>query len=304
VYAGAGQGELAGAGGVRGAELGSHVRDRPPGAQESGGFCEFVASFLPGTQTQPGRITAIRRFFSDNQTRTNVSVAVVSYGTNPSVIPFTPTTSGVPMGVAALQSTLGGSSNLQGALEATKQLIEQDVQNTAASIRARSRYVVVVLSTGIPYPRCSSNDTLATYASASNPSLVWADSAGSSTYCNSVMPGDNDFITGFTAGGDLNQNEQLFGLVDGMLELDAQYGLGDVRVFTRLLMNEANLNACGPLCRDLLGPNSFADSRSMGTWLLTQFAARGQGTFVDPGTPAMLSFSGIDTSEFTTFCAP
>jgi hypothetical protein len=47
-------------------------------------------------------------------------------------------------------------------------------------------------------------------------------------------------------------------------------------------MNEANLNACGPLCRDLLGPNSFADSRSMGTWLLTQFAARGQGTFVDP----------------------
>jgi hypothetical protein len=83
VYAGAGQGELAGAGGVRGAELGSHVRDRPPGAQESGGFCEFVASFLPGTQTQPGRITAIRRFFSDNQTRTNVSVAVVSYGTNP-----------------------------------------------------------------------------------------------------------------------------------------------------------------------------------------------------------------------------
>jgi uncharacterized protein YegL len=73
------------------------------------------------------------------------------------------------MGVAALQSTLGGSSNLQGALEATKQLIEQDVQNTAASIRARSRYVVVVLSTGIPYPRCSSNDTLATYASASNP---------------------------------------------------------------------------------------------------------------------------------------
>jgi hypothetical protein len=46
------------------------------------------------------------------------------------------------------------------------------------------------------------------------------------------MPGDNDFITGFTAGGDLNQNEQLFGLVDGMLELDAQYGLGDVRVFT------------------------------------------------------------------------
>lgn len=277
----------------------------PPGSQESAGFCEQVASSLPGTQTTPGRISAIQRFFSDNKTRTNLSAAIVSYGTNPSVIPFTPVTQGVPSGVSTLQSTLGKGSNLQGALEATKALIEQDVQSTAASIRARSRYVVVVLSTGVPFPRCSSNDALSMYASAANPALPWADSLGAGTYCNGVMPTDPDFITGFTAGGDLNQNAQLFGLVDGMLALDAQYGLGDVRVFTRLMMNDANLAACGPLCQDLFGPNtSFADTRSMGTWLLTQLATRGQGTFVDPGTPSMLSFADIDTSEFTTFCGP
>lgn len=277
----------------------------PPGSQGSAGFCEMVSSFLPGTQTQPGRITAIQRFFSDNKTRPNVSAAIVSYGTNAAVIPFTPVTLGVPNGVGQLQSNLAKGSNLQGALEATKALIEQDVQNTAASIRARSRYVVVILSTGVPFPRCSSNDSLGTWASAANPALVWADSAGAGSYCNTPMTNDPDPITTFTAGGDLNQNAQLFSLVDGMLALDAQYGLGDVRVFTRLLMNDANLAACGPICQDLFGVNtSFADTRTMGTWLLTQLATRGQGAFVDPGTPSMLSFSSVDTSEFTTFCGP
>lgn len=277
----------------------------PPGSQGAPGFCEQVVSSLPNTGTTPGRISAIQRFFSDNKTRPNVSAAVVSYGTNPSVIPFTPVTLGVPNALGGLQSNLAKGSNLQGALEATKALIEQDVQNTAASIRARSRYVVVILSTGIPFPRCSTNDSLAVYASAANPALTWSDSLGAGTYCNSVMPNDPDFITGFTAGGDLNQNAQLFGLVDGMLGLDAQYGLGDVRVFTRLLMNDANLAACGPICQDLFGDNtSFADTRTMGTWLLTQLATRGQGTFADPGTPAMLSLSSVDTSEFTTFCGP
>ena len=277
----------------------------PPGSQGAAGFCEQASTFLPGTQTQPGRIAAIRRFFADNASRPNVSAAVVSYGMNASVIPFTPTTQPVPTAVAALQGALANGSNLQGALEATKTLIEQDVQNTAESIRARSRYVVVILSTGIPYPRCSSNDSLAVYASAANPALTWADSSGAGSFCNLDMPNDPERLGTFTAGGDLNQNAQLFGLVDGMVALDAQYGLGDVRVFTRLLMNDANLAACGPICQDLFGVStSFADTRTMGTWLLTQLATRGQGTFADPGTPAMLSLSSVDTSEFTTFCGP
>lgn len=277
----------------------------PPGSQGAAGFCEQAAASLPNVGTVPGRISAIQRFYSDNKTRPNVSAAIVSYGTNPSVIPFAPVTLGVPSAAGALQSMLGKGSNLQGALEATKALIEQDVQATATSLRARSRYVVVISSTGLPFPRCSSDDALAMYASVANPGLVWADSVGAGTYCNSVMPNDPDFITGFTAGGDLNQNAQLFGLVDGLMGLDAQYGLGDVRVFTRLLMNDANLTACGPICQDLLGVGTTpADARTMGSWLLTQLATRGQGAFVDPGTPSMLSFSSIDTAEFTTFCAP
>jgi hypothetical protein len=273
----------------------------PPGSQGTGGFCAQVQPSLPGAGTEAARFATIRRFFSDNANRPNVSAAVVSYGENPTVFPFSATSAGAPAGLGTLATNLERASNLQGALTATRQLIEQDVLSTPASIRARSRYVVVVLSTGVPFPRCSSNDGLSSYASAANPSLTWADSVGAGDFCNIVTP---DVITGFTPGGDLNQNAQLFGLVDDLLAFDTQYGLGDVRVFTRLLMNDANVMACGPICQDLFGRQSLSDTRTMGTWLLSQLATRGQGSFVDPGTPAMLNVSTIDTSEFTTFCGP
>lgn len=274
----------------------------PPGSQAQPGFCEMIGPGLtPPGVTRPARATVIDSFLNANRARTNFSAALVSWGENPQVVPFVSGADpSLRIALAELQSTLKRGSNLQGGLEAAKALIEQDVLTTAASVRARSRYVVVVLSTGVPYPRCAANDSMTEYASASRPELVWADSPGATTWCN----GQNPEVLGFTPGSNLNQNAQLFAAVDGMLALDTQYGLGDVRVFTRLLMNDANLAACGPLCQDLFGPQSLADSRAMGTWLLTQLAQRGQGTFVDPGTPSNLNLSDLDTSEFTTFCAP
>lgn len=274
----------------------------PPGSQGQAGFCETVASSItPPGLTRPVRVSVIDTFLNANRARTNFSAALVSWGENPHVVPFVSGSDpSLRIALAELQSTIQKASNLQGALEAARGLIEQDVLTTAASVRARSRYVVVVLSTGVPFPRCAANDMMAEYASATRPELVWADSPGAGTYCN----GQNPEILGFAPGSSLNQNAQLFAAVDGMLALDTQYGLGDVRVFTRLMMNDANVAACGPICQDLFGPQSLADTRAMGTWLLTQLAQRGQGTFVDPGTPSSLTLADLDTSEFTTFCAP
>ncbi|MDP1917177.1 MAG: hypothetical protein Q8L14_13130 [Myxococcales bacterium] len=274
----------------------------PPGSQAQPGFCEMASSmFTPPGQTRPARATVIDSFLNANRARTNFSAALVSWGENPHVVPFVSGSDpSLRIALAELQSTLQKASNLQGGLEAAKALIEQDVLTTAASVRARSRYVVVVLSTGIPFPRCAANDSMTEYASATRPELVWADSFGATTWCNAQNPE----VLGFAPGSNLNQNSQLFAAVDGMLALDTQYGLGDVRVFTRLLMNDANIAACGPICQDLFGPQSLAETRSMGTWLLTQLAQRGQGTFVDPGAPSNLTLADIDTSEFTTFCGP
>lgn len=274
----------------------------PPGSQAQAGFCEQIAGQItPPGLTRPARVSVIDSFLNANRARPNFSAALVSWGENPHVVPFVSGSDpSLRIALAELPSTLQKASNLQGGLEAAKALIEQDVLTTAESLRARSRYVVVVLSTGVPFPRCAANDMMAQYASPTRPELVWADSAGAGAYCN----GQNPEILGFTPGNDLNQNAQLFAVVDGMLALDTQYGLGDVRVFTRLLMNDANVATCGPICQDLFGPQSVADTRAMGTWLLTQLAQRGQGTFVDPGTPSNLTLADLDTSEFTTFCGP
>jgi len=274
----------------------------PPGSQGQAGFCEMIApTITPAGLTRSARASVIDSFLNTNRPRPNFSAALVSWGENPRVVPFVSGSDpSLRIALAELQSTLQRASNLQGGLEAAKALIEQDVLTTAESLRARSRYVVVVLSTGVPFPRCAANDMMAQYASAARPELVWADSPGAGGSCNDQNPE----ILGFTPGSNLNQNAQLFAAVDGMLALDTQYGLGDVRVFTRLMLNDANVAACGLICQDLFGPQSLADTRAMGTWLLTQLAQRGQGTFVDPGTPSNLTLADIDTSEFTTFCGP
>jgi hypothetical protein len=274
----------------------------PPGSRPQSGFCEQYGPTPAGTI--PGRISLINRFFADNANRTNLSVAVVSWSASSRVLPFRPVSSGPPPELATQQNTLGMASNLQGALATTRTLIEQDAQGTASTLRSRTRYVVVLLSNGVPFPRCSANDALTSWASPTSPDGIWQDSTAAGSYCNEVPPTEADVLDNFITGGNLNQNAQLFSLVDDLVGLDTTYQLGDVRLHSRLVLNEAHIEACGPICGDVVGGLPISSVRGAGNWLLTQLALHGQGTFVDPGTPAMLSMQGIDSSEFTTFCTP
>ncbi len=271
----------------------------PPGSTGTSGFCEQIAS--SGGATMPARVRAVRTFLAANRERTNVSVALVSWGLNASVVPFT-TAAMLETRLAALQSELVSGANLQAGLNATKRLIEADVLQTAQSLRPRSRYAVVVLSIGIPFPRCAANDALPIYANAGTPELVWADSPGSGTWCNEPQP--ELLGVDFGAGGDLNQNTQLRQAVANIVALDSVYGLGDVRVHTRLVLSAQAIAQCGAICGDILFGLSVAEARAVGTYTLGQLSQYGQGTFVDPGEPSGLeaTMASIDTTEFTTFC--
>lgn len=269
----------------------------PPGSNGTPGFCEQLG--LDGNPTTPGRVRAMRAFLDANRARTNLSVALVTWGLNATVVPFGAPAALDPI-LPTLQSRLEGTSNLQAALLATKRLIEADVMQLADSLRARSRYVVIVMTPGVPYPRCSSNDALALYANAGNPELVWADAAG--TFCNEPQP--ELLGVPFAAGGDLNQNTQLRQAVADLVALDAVYGLGDVRLHTRLVLSANAVTQCGPICQDTINGFSPAEARAIGTYTLGQLAQVGQGSFVDPGEPSGLeaTMASIDTAEFTTFC--
>ena len=117
-----------------------------------------------------------------------------------------------------------------------------------------------------------------------HPELTWADSLGAGDFCNLIDPDGPDAITGFVPGTDRNQNYQLFSYVDQLMELKQQYNVGDIRLHTVLLFNEAGGAApAAPICQDIYGvyPNTApaeypAAAKKIATWLLQQMAAAGQ----------------------------
>lgn len=272
-----------------------------PGSTGTMGFCEQYAP--PNLPALAGRYRAIKDFVDANAARTNVSVALVTFGLTPEVIGFGPGADLVPQ-LAPQQARLTSGSNLPAALGAARSLIDSDAQTLTATVRARTRYAVVLLGTGALYPRCARNDSLPVYASAVNPELVWADSPGAESWCNDPRPNEPEPLgpDAFYPGGDLNQNAQITGAVNRLLALDLQHGLGDIRVHARRVLSESAITACGPICNDVLGPGSLAETKVIADYTLNLVAQTGQGTYANPGEPSSLEVTSIDTSEFTTFC--
>jgi hypothetical protein len=277
------------------------VADDPGTEPRSPGFCLTVDPAIDAGSTS-GRVQALLAFQAA-QLDSGVAAALAPFDVIPRPIP----SQGIPYASAltstqiqGLQTGLGTGSDLQGALQWAAEAIVQDMLLPPAELRARKRYEVVVLSDGIPSPRCSANDGLSSYADAGNPSGVWADT---SPYCNTGSVGacsdagtdsqGNPCIPGFADGGDRNQDFQLFSLVDELVGLAVQNGAAGVRVHTRLLFDSAAFAQCAGICAAAYNPESVSDARSIGVWTLQQIAARGNGTYGDPGDPHALSLSDL-----------
>jgi len=268
----------------------------PPGSQGIAGMCEQLAAQLP-LPLIPGRVNAMAGFYEHNGPRPNLSVSILSFHTSSLATAFEAASSGPPPFLWNLQNSLGKASDLQGGLEAAETLLAQDMEATTAELRARTKYVVVLLSRGVPFPRCSVNDSLLSYASPSDPSGVWADSPGAEEFCNTGgIPEDS--LPGFVPGEDRNQNWQLISAVERIVNLKDRFGVGDVRVHTALLFDSETMASC-PICQDIAYGTA---GRNIGRYTLEQLALHGQGTFIDPGLPQQLTLDGVDTSEFPHFC--
>lgn len=282
----------------------------PPGSQESNGFCEQAAAAANVTgATVPSRVRSMNGFLTALQSRPEASAAVVPFETNvkgayPAFGFARPADGNLRVRVQALQTELGKHANLQGALAYARTVVERDVLMLSDAERARTRYTIVVLSTGVPSPRCSRNDLLMPYASAAHPELVWADT--DTTFCNDLTADIPPYerISTFVPGTSVNQNSQLFDLADDFGAMKRWYGLAGVSLHTRLLLSESNLMQCGAVCDGhLTNGLNVQDTRTVGRYVLSELARRGGGTFVDPGEPANLSLMDLATMEPTTFCA-
>ncbi len=308
-------------------QSGSMCVSDPPGSQASSGFCERFAMAVPPTTTQPARVRALNRLLDQFSNQDNVQVALVPFETN--VKGTWPQAAGADaqrfarpnqelrQRVQSLQSELGKGTDYQGALAYAYGLISSDmgeVQKNNPELLPRTRYVVVFLTDGTPFPRCSGNDDLTQYADFLNPEFTWEDSVGAGDFCNQIDPDDPDAITGFVAGTDRNQNYQLFSYVDQIIELKQQFNVGDIRLHTVLLFNEEAVRLCGPICQDLYGryvtfpgrvpvANGPAAAKKIAAWTLQQFALRGNGVyqeFNDFNGIGQLSLGALDYSSLAS----
>ena len=215
--------------------------------------------------------------------------------------------------MANLQSQLGKGTDYQGALSYAYTLIADDIALTNQSNPEqlpRTRYVVVFLTDGTPYPRCAGNDSLSTYASPDSPELLWADSSGSGDFCNQIdPPGMPAIVTGFVKGTDRNQNYQLFSYVDQLMQLRDAYNIGDIRLHTVLLFNEDAVRNCGPICQDIYGtypgvtPAAYpAAAKKIASWTLQQLAQRGNGVYQEfvNGNIQALGLGALDYSSLAS----
>lgn len=305
-------------------QSGSMCVSDPPGSQEVGGFCQQIASLVvPPGVTEPARVRALKKLLQQFATQPNVSVSLVPFETNVKN-PYPPSTgagtsrftpannAGLLSALGNLQSTLGKGTDYQGALSYAYTVIADDIAITNQNnpqLLPRTRYVVVFLTDGTPYPRCAGNDSLSTYASPDFPELLWADSSGSGDFCNQLDPPGPPILTGFVKGTDRNQNYQLFSYVDQMMELRDAYNIGDIRLHTVLLFNEAAVAACGPICQDIYGtypgvaPAAYpAAAKKIATWTLQQLAQRGNGVYQEfvNGNIQALGLGALDYSSLAS----
>jgi len=316
-------------------QSGSMCISDPPGAQEKPGLCEQLAAtgVIPPGITEPARVRALKKlvdqFKAQNQAGANVQISIVPFETNvKNAWPAQGTKPrfGNPQDLPAsytgsLQSTLGKGTDYQGAMAYAYDLVAKDMDDVQANSPEelpRTRYVVVFLTDGTPYPRCAANDNLTgcgpgatdCYADPSHPERIWSDSASAGDFCNLVDPSSPDQITGFTAGTDRNQNYQIFSFVDRLMDLKQQHNIGDLRFHTVLLFNQAAVQACGSICTDIYGVYPTvaqsqypAAAKQIATWTLKRMAERGNGVYQE-FVNSDIQGLGLGALDYTSLAAP
>lgn len=295
--------------------------------------------YKPNKQTHPNHTYTLYQLLNQFQNQPNVQAALVPFETK--ISGAYPDTGFSPINdsnydtwverINDMQGSLGQGTDYQGAFAEAYDRIATDIQASPKSLLPRTRYVVVFLTDGTPFPRCAANDCApsADYASPTQPDLIWPDSPGagcvpppdpictdkyyddSNCFCNT----DQNAIdqTGleagtFSTGTDRNQNYQILDLVDRIMQLKDKYDIADIRVHSILLWNAGNIATLTlPEQQDLFGDmGSVADpvaaAHDVAEHLLREIAEQhGKGTYQEFRTVAQIQLGALD---YTSLASP
>jgi Bacterial TSP3 repeat len=250
----------------------------------------------PSNPNPPRRMQAVQTVLDNFKDNPAVSFSVVTFNTSVIVSPFDQSPADKPVFFTTDSTLLNldslrnvdGVTDYQGALSRVKNLLSDDMAATAAqspSELPRTKYAVIFLTDGTPFPHCSKGDP-----TKDNPpdSAACPGDPSTCTICQAGFSSANPF-PGLTPGEDYNEPYQLVQLVNEMHTLADSHSVGDLK-FHAIELQTPNAVQCCPVC--------FADdpTGALAGQLLQAMAQpdQGLGTYKLFTNAADLSFIDYD----------
>jgi len=237
---------------------------------------------LQCTDAGGNRLTALNQAGSALDALPNVQFGVVGFAswsrisTQPGgETVFTSNWSAVRDQLAPESGQGGPATDYQGALSTVLRVLEQDMLHVGPAERARTKYVVLFLSDGLPEPRCRSG-------------CDDGDSTPDSLYpvCNTTetIP-DGVYVDMNSLCPDYNQQTQIVQKVQDIMSLADFYGVGDLTLNTVFLFapDEEVAAICGDVAQ-------FGYVREEAEPILRAMAEEGRGTFRDVNISTEIEF--------------
>lgn len=256
------------------------------------------------------RRSAVRELMSNLATQNELQVATIGFGSNVNIDP--PIAPGAPMFVPANQWTeppfvglADVQTNYNGALAAVKTFVLNDMLQSDPAEISRTKYVIIFFSDGSPTPKCCisvdesiGDNSIMPYGCAPEPYEVavagrrYCEGEEEQAICNDIdfldrfrglNPGDTppDFGDGngplealneLEPNDNYNRTYQNEDLVDDIMKLGEEFGVGEMRFHTALLFDSTLPDAVKEIYR-------LNRCRSEG--LLQRMAEIGNGIYRD-----------------------
>jgi len=227
---------------------------------------------LQCTDAGNNRLEALNKMGSELNHMPNVEFGVVGFASWSKVTEFTSNWSDA---AESLDLAGGPATDYQGALSTVLRMLEMDMINAGPAVRARTKYVVVFMSDGIPEPRCKHG-------------CDDGDELPDSLYgvCNTDknIP-DSVYVDMEGLCPDYNQPEQIVQKIQDIISLKEFYGVGALTLNTVLLFADAA--EVEEVCP---GVEQFGYVREEAMPLLQAMADEGNGTFRDVHISTDLDF--------------
>ena len=210
----------------------------------------------------------------------NVEFGVIGFANWARITDFTSDWSVASAALGPASGQGGPATDYQGALSTVLRVLEQDMVAAGAAVRARTRYIVLFLSDGIPEPRCRAGCG----DGGSPPDSLY----GVCNYTGNIS--DGYYVDMLNQCPDYNQPIQILRKVQDILAMGDLYGVGDIRMHTVLLFapEEVVIALCGDAAAN------FGYVREEAEPLLRSMAAEGQGTFRDVNISTEIDFLDFD----------